>query len=764
MPSSANLQPLIAWRFIRPTDRPIPEDTWIASVLQSEEQRHRWREWHERPRYALAVDVGPWSAIAVAFRESTADNALLELFRSMDAHQRAVAWAVSKATGEIYRLSMHLAPKPSASADVAVAIQREPDVPDPLRTALQTIPPEAWGDPVLRARWEEHLIDPAHWVLSQCHRRLTRVAQPGEFASFTLSDQLSYVGSLFAGVLEVETLPPQRHRSLYERLYRRERMLHMAVIKVLLAQLDRDLRGSIRQVQHAAVQGGLSAVCLNWLAVVSGSASMSREPRQRRLQALIAAPLLIPWLLGDRSSMQLRNVDGHEAVDEVQDDGEHNSGGQDAFPARAITISDVVDSGKRLYPLLAQLTGLSLRTVRHLRLSNVRIYQLVERVDHLNDDQVVSRLRWLDAIPVEQWPQTQTTWRRWANTLKELWSQCDHLFALITPPPHPWIDEAAPQEDADEPRSPGRGAIALGFYKSLAGRRWQLRLGQAYDLPGDDASADALRFAGMELKDFVRSLREAARDELDDYGEPALLPLPPSVSDLLHHWQIEDWWAASERWHAALTEAGIPAEEHGGRSRTECDTLPWLPLLDHPFRTEGEAGEYSGLGELNCPPRRSGATENSGTHVVRFLSSAGMLNEEGEGLKHCVGTYAWRCVTGRWHIASLSDGNGVRCSTASFQLRFEAGRWSAPLEEHRGANNAKPSAHCARVVRTLQALLAKQVMQLRYVQLEAARVERAAVCREHRYTVGTRGRAVSLAALRAALPVNVFEALVGGPR
>ena len=141
-----------------------------------------------------------------------------------------------------------------------------------------------------------------------------------------------------------------------------------------------------------------------------------------------------------------------------------------------------------------------------------------------------------------------------------------------------------------------------------------------------------------------------------------------------------------------------------------------------------------------------------------------MLNEEGEGLKHCVGTYAWRCVTGRWHIASLSDGNGVRCSTASFQLRFEAGRWSAPLEEHRGANNAKPSAHCARVVRTLQALLAKQVMQLRYVQLEAARVERAAVCREHRYTVGTRGRAVSLAALRAALPVNVFEALVGGPR
>ena len=301
--------------------------------------------------------------------------------------------------------------------------------------------------------------------------------------------------------------------------------------------------------------------------------------------------------------------------------------------------------------------------------------------------------------------------------------------------------------------------MALRFYRSLARQRWRLRLGTAYDMPGDDTSGDALLFAGMELKDFVRALREAAHDELDDYGEPELLPLPAAVSDLVSDWQIEDWWTASQRWHAALTAAGIPPEEHGGRNRTECDTLPWLPLLDHPFRTEGTPGEQSKLCELDDPTQRSTATDNNGNRLVRFLSSTARLNEEGDAMQHCVGTYAWRCVTGRWHLASLTDGNGVRCSTVSFQLRFEAGRWSASLVEHRGANNAKPSARCTQAVRALEVLLAKPVMQRRFIVIEAARAERAAVCQEHRHTDRTGGQAVSLAALRAALPTDVFEAL-----
>ena len=764
------MQPSIDWRFISAADRAIPDDTWIASVLQNEEQQHRWQVWHERPRYAVAVEVGPWAAMAVAFRESTGDNALLDLFRNMDAPQRAAAWAVSRATGQIYRLAMPRVSELSQRADsteaMVVAAAAEPDVPIAGHATLLTIPAESWQDAPLRARWEVHLITPAHWALSRCQRRLTRVAHPGEFASFCVSEQLWCVGSVFEGVLEVETLSTPRHKRLHERLYRRERMLCTAVMKVLLAQVDQNALRQLRQVRQvqqtgpAAIPGGLSAGSLNWLAEVSGLAS--GEPGQRRLQALMAAPLLIPWLLAV----------GNEDTAGAKNDHDPSTQGQAAFcataTATAIEISQTVDSGEPLYPLLMRLTGLSLRTVRHLRLSDLRMHHLIERVDHRATDQVISRLRWLDAIAVEQWPQTPTQWRMWVNTIKALCSQSDLLSDLITQPPHSWIAESPAAHDANASPAFGRGAIALDFYRSLARRRWRLRLGTPFDFPADDGSADALLIAGMELKDFARALREAAHDEWDDYGDPALLPLPEAVSDLLRHWQLEDWWAASQRWHAALTDAGIPPEAHGGRSGAERDGVPWLPLLDRPFRTESENSEPGEPGmpgehrELNDPTRFGTLTDSNAdgndVRVVLFLCSAGALNAEADAMHNCVGTYVRRCVTGRWHIASLTDGNGVHYSTASFKLCFEQGRWVAKLAEHRGPHNRQPSPRCAHAVGELERLLAKPVMQLRFVAIEAARAE---TCREQRFAGHAQGQQVSWAALRAALPLEVFEALAG---
>ena len=761
--------PPIDWRLIRAADRPIKEDKWIASVLQDEVQRQRWRDWYEQPRYAVALNVGPWAVIAVAFRASAGDNALHDLFRNIDAHHHATAWAVSKTTRQIYRLAIPLPQEPSATAEptAALAVAAQPDPHPRLCRALQ-IPAEAWQAPELRARWEAHLGESANWVLSRCHRPLTRVVRRGEFGSFTASDQLSFVGSVFDDALEIETLPAQRHRRLYERLYRRERMLSIAVMKCIAATLDPQV---VRQMREAGLARGVCAVSLNWLSEVSGAS----EARKRRLQALTAAPLLVPWLLSDRRSTRLGNPIGHEGADEadepdgaaeaeeaaeVDEDDDirstQHARSEAAFSARLVALSRVVDGGDPLYPLLAHMMGVSLRTVRHLRLSDLRIHHLIERVDHRDEDQVASRLCWLDVIAVEQWPHTSMQWRLWSHAINELLTQCDFLSELLTPPPHPWIADVAQVDDTDLPPALGRGARALVFYRSLAKRRWRLQLGTAYDLPGDEDSAHAIMFVGMELRDFVRALREAVYDELDDDGEPALLPLPEAVIALLRHWQIEQWWAASSRWHTSLTEAGVPPEHHGGQRLTERDTPQWLPLLEHAFRVEGEHVALNNPeGDAADPPPAP-----RDVRVVRFLSTREMLTEEADTMQHCVGTYIRRCVTGRWHIASVTDANGVRCSTASFQLCFEQGRWTAQLVEHRGLRNAPASVQCAHAMRTVEGLLARQAMQRRFIEIEAARVERAAVSRELRFTESTRGQDVSLAALRAALPVNVFEALV----
>ena len=468
---------------------------------------------------------------------------------------------------------------------------------------------------------------------------------------------------------------------------------------------------------------------------------------------------------------------------------DHADNNDDALPARTAQLSDGVDSGAPLYPMLAQLTGLSVRTVRHLRLSSLRIHHVVERLDHRAQDHLLPYLRWLDVISVEHWPDAPSAWRGWASTIKALWSQCDLVAALLTPPLHRWIADVEVDVEIDVERDPppdqARGAIALGFYRSLAARRWRLRLATAYDLPEDADSAHTLALVGMELNDLVRALREAASGEWDDYGEPALLPLPAPSCALLSEWQIEQWWAASQRWHAALTAAGIPREQHGAPNSPARETLLWLPLLAHPFRVGGELGVAGAVGAAGAagaagigdvrrieadttamhePMPIELATVNREAREVRFLTSAEMLNEEADAMRHCVGTYARRCVAGRWHVASLVNGAGARASTVAFQLCFMQGRWVAELVEHRGALNAAPSVQCAQAVRTLAALLAKPAMQGHYLALEVARVERAAMSRGQRFAGTPRGPDVSLAALRAALPIQLFESLVGATR
>ena len=261
----------------------------------------------------------------------------------------------------------------------------------------------------------------------------------------------------------METLPADRHQRLHSRLYRRERQLATAVMKIVMAALDANL---VRQVYDAAVAGAVTAVSLNWLAGVgtagdgsgsdvgvgaeavtragTGTGTASKpivgstvaETRQRRVQALKAAPLLIPWLLCDRDSVPLVNPFVGEREEVAGDDdggvhldvdvgGEMNDyvgvdreqqrrvAGEAARHARATEISAVVDSGRPLYPVISRLTGLTVRTVRQLRLSQLRIDHLIDRGAQGPDESVLVRLRWLNDIPVERWPQPSASWRLW---------------------------------------------------------------------------------------------------------------------------------------------------------------------------------------------------------------------------------------------------------------------------------------------------------------------------------------------------------------
>lgn len=81
--------------------------------------------------------------------------------------------------------------------------------------------------------------------------------------------------------------------------------------------------------------------------------------------------------------------------------------------------------------------------------------------------------------------------------------------------------------------------------------------------------------------------------------------------------------------------------------------------------------------------------------VVHCLTSAIQLKDEGEELRHCVGSYFISCMYGSAQIWSFRDTAGERCSTLqTFIERRKNGRVVVEIVEHRGKKNSKPSIEC----------------------------------------------------------------------
>ena len=138
-----------------------------------------------------------------------------------------------------------------------------------------------------------------------------------------------------------------------------------------------------------------------------------------------------------------------------------------------------------------------------------------------------------------------------------------------------------------------------------------------------------------------------------------------------------------------------------------------------------------------------------------------MLVEEGSAMNHCVSVRVDDCLTERTHIASVTDGNGRRCSTLAIRLDYLAGRWCPVLTEHRTVRNRTPDPACVLAVEQLMVTLIQPALQARYRHIEAARVERETALRARLPDRRNRSASWQRAALRAALPAHLFLQIGG---
>jgi hypothetical protein len=75
--------------------------------------------------------------------------------------------------------------------------------------------------------------------------------------------------------------------------------------------------------------------------------------------------------------------------------------------------------------------------------------------------------------------------------------------------------------------------------------------------------------------------------------------------------------------------------------------------------------------------------------VVEFLTDPKMLEEEGEAMRHCVGTYARSCASGISHIASIrriGEDGVVRLSTIEIHTKGT----TPTIRQHQGTSNTHP--------------------------------------------------------------------------
>ena len=260
-------------------------------------------------------------------------------------------------------------------------------------------------------------------------------------------------------------------------------------------------------------------------------------------------------------------------------------------------------------------------------------------------------------VPREKRPTTDEEWeslRRVASTLVSIlsvnWDAADFPFVLSA-----------------EPR-----------YFCLL-RRWIADLLQP-DLPAAARRLQRMRDQQQDhhaLQDFLRVLGRAMHTY--GYAHAGNHQLTEAPVNPLLEWLSEQSFShigkLSNEWHIALAPRYDAFAHTDAAPSLSADLVPltWPPVLVDPLVIE--------------------------THQVHELFSGKSLDEEGRRLRHCVASYATKCVSGNTLIFSIRDADGASLST--LEVLMDDITYRLSLVQHKGVKNAAPPSTCIDVAQRL---------------------------------------------------------------
>jgi len=114
-----------------------------------------------------------------------------------------------------------------------------------------------------------------------------------------------------------------------------------------------------------------------------------------------------------------------------------------------------------------------------------------------------------------------------------------------------------------------------------------------------------------------------------------------------------------------------------------------------------------------------------GNIYAHFLGDKMQLQEEGQRMHHCVGSYSGRCMLENTSIVSLRSQQGRSLSTAHLKLIKNADSFLFSVREHKGPGNTAPSELCADALEALLRHLHSEIMKPVLKELHARQLARA---------------------------------------
>jgi hypothetical protein len=277
------------------------------------------------------------------------------------------------------------------------------------------------------------------------------------------------------------------------------------------------------------------------------------------------------------------------------------------------TIVHAIDAGKPLLEATARAFGVTTETIKWTRGKMLPVFR---KFDRTSIEVLLSFLSWL---PVEKRPMIEEEWECMNEVVRTL---------LLAVAPCWKRDEMRVME---VPKEAGKEIVGQWLRDLLrpdlqGARQWLLRLA----IDGRDPAS---------IRDFMQALINGMHRRLEDH----------CMSDDHHREQLLEWLGSTSffellglscRWHAALESLSAKSPEP---DRVGASIPDWPTLLKKPIRMD--------------------------RFTFSELTNGKELLQEGTVMRHCVGTYAERCLQDGVVVLSVSDEAGARVSTAALSVR-----------------------------------------------------------------------------------------------